>query len=84
MNNKERKVETNTEPAIVGNTVLCEGLSCPECGSCMEQTDTTHSNINTNRATVGQHTGNIYTCTVCEIHWLENFFNKSKLEVWYY
>lgn len=26
MNNKEQKVETSTEPAIVGNTVLADAL----------------------------------------------------------
>jgi hypothetical protein len=34
MNNKEQKVETRTEPAIVGNTVLAE---VPDHGMCMEQ-----------------------------------------------
>jgi len=77
-------VETTTSSPNSTNVVLCEGLYCPECNSCMEQTDTVYSNINTSRATVGQHTGNIYTCSVCEIHWLENFLNKSKLEVWSY
>lgn len=36
MNNKEQKVETSTEPAIVGNTVLggdSKQLFCPKCGS---------------------------------------------------
>lgn len=63
--------------------VLCEGLECPDCGGCMEQNDTTYSNVNTSRARIGQHTGNIYFCETCENHWLENFLNNSKLERWH-
>jgi hypothetical protein len=80
----DTNVQVSNSAQIAQNQLLCEGLCCPKCNSCMEQTDTVYSNINTSRATVGQHTGNIYTCTVCEIHWLENFLNKSKLEGWSY
>lgn len=72
----ELKSYTDAKP------VLCEGLECPDCGGCMEQNDTTYSNINTSRARRGQHTGNIYFCETCKNHWLENFLNNSKLERW--
>lgn len=59
-----------------------ENLECPDCGGEMDQNDTTYSNIKTGRAEVGQHTGDIYFCEKCEISWLENFLNNSKLERW--
>ena len=49
-------------------------MNCPECDSEMgEPVDTTYSNINTERASKGQHTGNIYWCEQCECHYLDNF-----------
>ena len=80
----EPNVNNTPELRHDAKPIAGEGLFCPECNSSMEQTDTVHSNINTRRATVSQSTGNIYTCTVCEIHWLENYLNKSKLEAWSY
>ena len=77
-----KKAELTTETPADAKPVLCEGLECPDCGGCMEQNDTTYSNINTSRARRGQHTGNIYFCETCKNHWLENFLNNSKLERW--
>jgi len=80
--------DSSTQPIVTqsadieANPLLCDGLECPDCGGCMEQNDTTYSNINTSRAKVGQHTGDIYFCQTCENHWLENFLNNSKLERW--
>ena len=56
------------------------GMFCPECNSEMEKTDTTHSNMNTERAKIGQHTGNIFKCHKCEESYLENLLNGGKLE----
>lgn len=77
-----QNVEIKDESPHCSKHVLCEGLECPDCGGCMEQNDTTYSNVNTSRAKIGQHTGNIYFCETCENHWLENFLNNSKLERW--
>jgi hypothetical protein len=47
--------------------------------------DTTYSNINTARASVGQHTGNIYKCDDedCEGYSIDNFLT-GKVESWSY
>ena len=45
--------------------------------------DTTYSNVNTGRASVGQHTGDIYKCPECEQYTLDNFLS-CKLEPWSY
>ncbi len=58
-------------------------MNCPECDNDMgELVDTTYSNIKTNRANIGQHTGNIYRCDNCECFWLDNFLT-NKVELWY-
>ena len=57
---------------------------CSECGTEMELVDTTYSNITTKRCNDGDHTGNVYRCEKCEILWLENFLNNSKLEHYCY
>lgn len=49
----------------------------------MKITDTTYSNINTERASEGQHTGDIYTCEDCEQHFVENFLT-GNFEGWSY
>lgn len=59
-------------------------MECPECGEEMEQDDTTYSNVKTERAEIGQHTGNIYWCEKCETHWLENLLNGGQLERYSY
>jgi hypothetical protein len=64
--------------------MISSDLTCPNCGTQLEQTDTTFSNTNTERAREGQHTGNIYECESCECYWLENFLNKSELEKFNY
>ena len=58
-------------------------MTCPDCGTEMSQTDTTTSTMITKRATCGQHTGNIYSCAVCDMRWLENLLNGGALEVWH-
>lgn len=72
-----------TQNPTFGKLVLCEGLECPDCGGCMEQVDTTYSNINTNRAKVGQHTGDIYFCENCEQHYIDNLLT-GNVESWSY
>lgn len=58
-------------------------MNCLSCGKEMEITDTTYSNINTDRACVGQHTGDIYTCEDCEQHFIDNFLT-GNFEGWSY
>lgn len=58
-------------------------MECPECKREMEQTDTTYSNIDTHRARTGQHTGDIYTCEVCELNFIDNLLT-GKVEGWSY
>lgn len=58
-------------------------MECPECGEDMgEPIDTTYSNTNTKRVTVGQHTGDIYRCEFCEIRWIDNFLS-GRMEQWF-
>ena len=57
-------------------------MKCPDCNIEIEKVNTTYSNMNTERAKIGQHTGNIYKCEQCENHYLENFLNNHKLERW--
>lgn len=57
-----------------------DGPECPDCGKPMYKHDTTYSNINTHRARIGQHTGDVYKCEDCEVQWLENFLDNYKLE----
>jgi len=52
-------------------------MKCPECDKEMLATDTTYSNINTERASIGQHTGDIYTCENCELHFIDNFLTNN-------
>lgn len=66
---------------------MCDTISnvkCPECKNLMRLNDTTHSNIKTERANIGDHTGNIYKCDNCKNYWLENFLNNNHLEIWIY
>jgi hypothetical protein len=57
-------------------------MICPDCGLEMgDPVDTTYSNINTNRAFVGEHTGDIYYCEECEIRWLDDFLSGETV-VW--
>ena len=51
-------------------------VNCIGCGYLIEEiSDTTYSNIKTERAYVGQHTGNIYKCVVCDEKTLDNFLS---------
>ena len=59
-------------------------MECPECGEIIEQSDTTYSNVNTDRAREGQHTGNIYWCEKCETYWLENLLDNGSIERYSY
>ena len=63
--------------------VLGELIQCPSCLKEMPQVDATYSNIKTNRAEIGQHTGDIYYCEHCEQHYIDNLLS-SKLETWSY
>lgn len=59
-------------------------IECPECARPLDDIeDTTKSNTNTERACVGQHTGDIYYCPDCEEYWLDNFLSGS-IEHWSY
>jgi hypothetical protein len=58
-------------------------LNCPECDKEMELRDTTYSNINTDRCSKGEHTGDIYYCKDCDLWFLDNYLN-GKLEYWSY
>ena len=76
-------MSNETQNIFFAKPVLCEGLSCLECSKAMEQVDTTYSNINTNRAKVGQHTGDIYFCENCEQHYIDNLLT-GNVESWSY
>ena len=53
-------------------------VTCPDCDIVLgDPVDTTHSNINTSRASIGQHTGDIYYCEKCDIHWLDDFLSQQ-------
>lgn len=58
-------------------------MDCPECGKEMILHDTTYSNVTTGRATVGQHTGDIYRCEDCEQDYIDDFLT-DKLYPWCY
>jgi len=58
-------------------------MECLECGNELEISDTTYSNVNTDRVYEGQHTGNIYYCENCKIHWIDDFIT-GKIERWSY
>lgn len=48
--------------------------NCINCGySDLELVDTLHSNVNTDRAKVGQLTGEVYRCENCEELQVDNF-----------
>lgn len=52
-------------------------MECPECGIEMEQHDTTYSNVNTLRAKIGQHTGDIYECENCGQNYIDDFLTNT-------
>ena len=58
-------------------------MDCPECGKEMNQIDSTYCNTKTDRAEIGEHTGNVYECVDCERIFLDNFLN-GKLHEWNY
>ena len=58
-------------------------MECPECGLELEVHDTLYSNINTHRAKVGQHTGNVYKCADCEQCFVDDFLSGTVHE-WSY
>ena len=68
---------------ITYDSVLGTGPLCPECGKEMKQIDTTYSNIKTNRCEIGQHTGDIYRCEICEMAYIDNMIS-GELEPWSY
>ena len=81
--NMTTNVNLKNETPTFGNVLLCEGLSCPECSKAMEQVDTTYSNTKTQRAEIGQHTGDIYFCEHCEQHYIDNLLS-GNIEAWSY
>lgn len=58
-------------------------MECPECGMSLERHDTLYSNINTARAKIGQHTGDVYCCEDCELCWVDDFLSGTVRE-WSY
>ncbi len=59
-------------------------MNCPDCGKDIEDKhDTTYSNINTERVKIGQHTGDIYWCDICEQNFIDCFITE-KIRVWNY
>ncbi|WP_020208245.1 hypothetical protein [Gilvimarinus chinensis] len=52
-------------------------IICVHCGHEIESDphDTTYSNIETARASVGQHTGDIYKCEGCEELTINDFLS---------
>jgi hypothetical protein len=50
-------------------------MYCHECDKELDIQDTFYSNINTARCKIGEHTGDIYYCDVCEHFWLSNFLS---------
>jgi len=77
------KTSTNHKTPNAAKPLLCEGLSCPECSEVMDKVDTTFANVKTNRAEVGQHTGDIYFCEHCEQHYIDNLLT-GDVEAWSY
>jgi len=59
-------------------------LICPDCGNEMgNPVDTTYSNMKTERAEIGQQTGDIYKCETCELFWIDDFLSNVGLRVWH-
>jgi predicted RNA-binding Zn-ribbon protein involved in translation (DUF1610 family) len=58
-------------------------MDCMNCGKELDIHDTTYSNINTYRASIGQHTGDIYKCDDCEIYFIDNKLT-GIIEPWSY
>ena len=57
-------------------------MECPNCATEMgDPVDTTYSNIKTGRADIGDHTGDIYWCEVCELRWLDDLLS-DEIYVW--
>ncbi len=60
-----------------GKEAEVDELECLGCGSVLYVHDTLYSNINTSRAVVGQHTGNVFKCEDCECYWVDDFLSGS-------
>lgn len=58
-------------------------MNCPHCDKEMKIIDTTYSNVETARATVGQHTGDIYQCPDTGSCFIDNFLT-GEFEIWSY
>jgi len=57
-------------------------IKCQYCDDDLEdRVYLKYSNVNSSRAKVGQHIGNIYYCEYCDQHWLDNFLTGT-LEPW--
>jgi len=66
----------------MGATAMSDDIICLYCGKDMEMVDSTTSNIKTDRAHVGQHTGNIWFCEDCEAHFIEDFLAGGEVLPW--
>jgi hypothetical protein len=58
-------------------------MECPACKNEMEFEESVHSNYESQRAKVGEHTGDVYKCKECELIYLDNFLS-GKLELFSY
>jgi uncharacterized protein with PIN domain len=48
-------------------------MNCKQCNEEMELVDVTYSYVG---ETMGMHSGDIYECPECEIHFIDDFINK--------
>lgn len=72
MSKQNRESEAEATSAVDA-LVMCP---CPDCGNEMgDPVDTTFSNMHTDRAKPGQHTGDIYECEKCGQRWIDDFLN---------
>jgi len=58
-------------------------MLCPDCEEEMgDPVDTTYSTVKTYRAEIGQHTGDIFYCPICDVKWLDDFL-EIKIRPWH-
>lgn len=61
---------------------MIEDIICMFCGDEMDLVDTTTSNTKTDRADIGQHTGNIWYCEDCDTRFIEDFLAGGIVRPW--
>lgn len=70
--------------ALLYDITECDMCKCFNCESELEEIhDTTYSNIETERCSVGQHTGDIYYCENCELMTIDCFLSGRQRQ-WVY